>query len=703
MTKPLQGTLISYSNSGDQLDVQLNSVSEPVGTLEVALGHAARLLERDPRLAVEQAHEILTAVPGHPHARLILGAAYRCAGQTQAALEVLVPLAREQPRSAPAHIELALALGEVGRATEALSALRRALQLQPDSVDAWRLLADQLDEIGDADGADRARAAHIKASTKDPRLMEAAAALVANDLAIAEARLRAYLKMHPTDVAALRMLGEVAVRLKRYSEAQILFERCIELAPSFDGARHNYAAVLNREGKAAQALPHIEQLLAKDPRNPGYRNLKAAILANAGDYGESIKAYEAVLKDFPLQSKVWMSYGHSLKTQRRRAEGVVAYRRAISMEPTLGEAYWSLANLKTFRFESEDVRAMRAALKSKQLSDDDRLHFEFALGKALEDQGEYEPSFGHYAHGNAIGKRLNPYDPEDNEKFVRRSKSVFTTNFFAARAGGGAEAADPIFIIGLPRAGSTLIEQILASHSRVEGTMELPEMPRIAAEIFRREAPSDAKGFAHAVAAFTPRELRELGERYLADTRSRRKTDKPFFIDKMPNNYLYTPLIHLMLPNAKIIDARRHPMGCCFSGFKQHFARGQSFTYDLEAIGRYYRDYVELMTHLDAVLPGRVHRVFHEKMIEETEPQVRSLLAYCGLAFEERCLRFYENERAVRTASSEQVRQPIFRDGVDHWRHYEPWLMPLKDALGSVLEAYPAVPAFLSPQDLQYL
>jgi tetratricopeptide (TPR) repeat protein len=684
------------------LDVQLKNVSEnvsqPVATLDVALGHAARLLERDPRLAVEQADEILKAVPGHPHARLILGAAHRRCGNTTAALEVLAPLAREQQRSAPAHIELAIALGESGRAVEALAALRRVLQLQPDSVDGWRLLADQLDTIGDADGADRARAAHIKAATKDPKLMEAALALVENNLPVAEVRLRSHIQSHPTDVAALRMLAEVAGRLRRYADAQSLLERCLELAPSFDSARHNYAVVLNRQGKPAAALPQVERLLAKEPRNPGYRNLKAAIFANLGDYAESIDVYEAVLAEFPRQPKVWMSYGHSLKTARRHTDAITAYRRAIAMQSTLGEAYWSLANLKTFRFSDEDVLAMRQALLQDGLPDDDRLHFEFSLGKALEDAGAYEESFVHYAQGNALRRKLHPYDVDDNAKLVRRSKALFTAEFFAARRESGAAAPDPIFIIGLPRAGSTLIEQILASHSSVEGTMELPDIPRIAAELVRRDertaGPGDEGGFARAVAALTPDELRELGDRYMADTRIHRKTDRPFFIDKMPNNCLYVGLIHLILPNARIIDARRHPLGCCFSGFKQHFARGQNFAYDLDDIGRYYRDYVELMAHFDGVLPGRMHRVFYEDMIEDTDTQVRRLLDYCGLPFDENCLRFYENTRAVRTASSEQVRQPIFREGVDHWRRFEPWIGPLKEALGPILECYPAAPDF---------
>jgi tetratricopeptide (TPR) repeat protein len=638
--------------------------------------------------------EILKAAPGHPHARLLLGAAHRRAGHAQAALNVLIPLAREQHRSAAAHIELAIALGEADQTSDAIAALRRALQLKPDSADAWRLLADQLDALGDAAGADRARAAHLKAATKDPRLMEAAAALVANDLPVAEALLRAHLRANATDVAALRMLSEVAGRLRRYADAQTLLERCLELAPSFDAARHNYAVVLNRQGKAAAALPQIEQLLSKEPLNPGYRNLKAAILANLGDFKESIDVYEAVLEEYPRQPKVWMSYGHALKTRGRHDDCINAYRRAIAMEAALGEAYWSLANLKTFRFSDEDVRAMRQALERDDLTQDDRLHFEFSLAKALEDQANYAESFAHYARGNSLRRDLHPYESEDNAKFVRRSKSVFTADFFAARAEAGARAADAIFIVGLPRAGSTLIEQILASHSTVEGTMELPDVPRIAAEIVRGNDAKDQVGFAHAVAALTPAQLRSLGERYLEETRSHRKTGKPFFIDKMPNNSQYIGLIHLMLPNAKIIDARRHPLGCCLSGFKQHFARGQNFSYDLDDLGRYYRDYVELMANFDAALPGRIHRVFYESMIEDTETEVRRLLSYCGLPFEPACLRFYENERAVRTASSEQVRQPIFRDGMDQWRHFEPWLGPLKQALGPVLDRYPSAPQF---------
>jgi tetratricopeptide (TPR) repeat protein len=533
-------------------------------------------------------------------------------------------------------------------------------------------------------------------ANKDPRLMEAAAALVENNLPLADARLRAHLGAHPTDVAALRMLAEVAGRLRRYKDAQELLERCLELAPSFDAARHNYAIVLNRQAKQKAALPQVERLLAKDPRNPGYLNLKAAILANLGDSADSIKIYEAALSEHPRQPKVWMSYGHCLKTAGRQEDSVAAYRRAIAMEPTLGEAYWSLANLKTFRFTEADRHAIMKALERTDLPDDDRLHFEFALGKALEDQESYEESFAHYAKGNAIRRKQHPYNADEETRYVSRCKAQYTAEFFEKRRWAGAPSAEPIFIVGLPRAGSTLLEQILASHSLVEGTMELPDLAQIARELAGRIDQEHEAPFFEAVAAQGLDELRALGERYLDNTRVYRKTGAPFFIDKMPNNWLYIGLIHLILPKAKIIDARRHPLGCCFSAFKQQFARGQNFSYDLADLGRYYLDYVDLMAHVDRVLPGRVHRVFYESMIEDTEAEVRRLLEYCGLPFEGRCLKFYENERAVRTASSEQVRRPIFRDGMDRWRHYEPWLGPLKQALGPVLERYPAVPDFAS-------
>jgi predicted Zn-dependent protease len=675
-------------------DVLLTQTAEPVGTIETAIAHATRLLGARPDLAAEQAREILNAVPGHPHARLVLGTAQRLNGDSAEAVATLSALATEQPNSAATHIELGIALGQVDRVADAVTALRRGAQLKPDRPDAWRQLADHLDLLGDAAGADQARARFIKAANQDPRLMAAANALVENDIPTAEARLRAHLKLHETDVAALRMLAEVAARLRRYADAEVLLERCLELAPSFHAARQNYAMVLYRQAKAEAALTEIEKLLKLEPRNPSYRNLKAAVLASLGDYTDSIETYEAVLKEYPDQAKVWLSYGHALKTARRFDDSVAAYRHSIRLTPSLGEAYWSLANLKTFRFTAADVEAMRAALARDDLEPEDRLHFEYALGKALEDAASYEESFEHYSQGAKIRRRRVPYDAEETTGHLRRSVETFTPALFERHRGGGCPAPDPIFIVGLPRAGSTLIEQILSSHSAVEGTMELPDVPAIARELNARRSRDDESQYPGVVGSMSTEELRALGERYLAQTRVQRKTVAPYFIDKMPNNFMHVGLLHLMLPNCRIIDARRHPLGCCFSAFKQHFARGQNFSYSLTDAGRFYYDYVELMAHFDAVLPGRVHRVHYETMIDDTEAEVRRLLDYCGLAFEPACLKFYENERAVRTASSEQVRQPIYKDGVDHWKHYEPWLGPLKEALGEVLTAYPTVPDF---------
>jgi cytochrome c-type biogenesis protein CcmH/NrfG len=623
------------------------------------LAHASRLLAVKPGLAAEQACEILKVVPRQPQATLILGLARAAGGDVDGSID----------------------------------ALTRAVALRPDSPDAWLALADQLRLRGDPEAADRAYAHYIKAATRDPRLMGAAAALCDNRIPEAEALLRAHLAERPNDVAALRMLAEVAARLLRYSDAQRLLERCLELAPSFDAARHNYATVLNRQGRSAEALEQCARLVAKEPHNPRYLSLQAATSANLGNYGDSIAAYESVLRDYPQQPKLWMSYGHALRTTGKLPQSIAAYRHSLSLEPRLGEAWWSLANLKTFRFGDADVLAMRQALLRSDLAEEDRLHFEFALGKALEDAASYEESFAHYAAGNALRRMQHGYDAEENSRFVRRSKELLTREFFSGRAGAGAAARDPIFIVGLPRAGSTLIEQMLASHPLVEGTMELPQLPKIARELAGPKQEVEGT-FLRKLASLSRDELAALGERYLTETRVMRKTDAPFFIDKMPNNCMYVGLIHLILPNAVIIDARRHPLGCGFSCFKQHFARGQWFSYGLEDLGRYYRDYVELMAHFDDVLPGRMTRVFYETLIEDTESEVRRLLAHCGLPFDPACLQFYKNERAVRTASSEQVRQPIFREAVDHWRRYEPWLGPLAQALGDVLTEYPRGPAF---------
>jgi predicted Zn-dependent protease len=666
------------------------------GSLAAALENAARLLPVRADRAAEQAREILRVVPNHSEASLILGAALRGMGDTAGALAALEPLARSHPKAANVQYEYGMALLEAERGEEAIAALRRAVRANGKHARAWRGLGDAYTVAGDSAGADEAYGRHIEASINDPRLMEAAAALCENKLAVAEHLLRPFLKENPTDVPAIRMLAEVAARLRRFEDCENLLARALELAPGFDAARYQYAMVLSRQNKAVEALAELDRLIAREPRNPAYLTMQAACLARIGEYQQTIESYEFVLKTHPTQAKMWMSYGHALKTVGRTEDGIAAYRRSIELLPSLGESWWSLANLKTFRFSDADIAAVRETLERGDLSDEDRLHLEFTLGKALEDRGDYASSFAHYDKANALRRPMLRYSAEETTAFVERAMAFFTTEYFAERKGWGAQDRDPIFILGLTRAGSTLLEQILSSHSAVEGTMELPDIPALARKIAGKpkKDPKEARegAYPEVLATMGPEALEALGAEYIQRTRIQRKSRKPFFVDKMPNNWMHLGFIHSILPNAKIIDARRHPLGCCFSNFKQHFARGQGFTYSLKDVGLYYRDYVQFMAHMDRALPGVVHRVFYEDMVADPEREVRRLLAYCGLDFEPGCLRFYENERAVRTASSEQVRQPIYTEGRDRWQNFEPFLVELKAALGPVLENYPLVP-----------
>jgi tetratricopeptide (TPR) repeat protein len=515
-------------------------------------------------------------------------------------------------------------------------------------------------------------------------LIEAAMAMNENRLDVAERLLKPHLKEDPFDVAAIRMLAELAARIGRLHDAENLLRRAVELAPSWTAAKANLALVLGRTGQAAEAMTLLDDILAQEPDWIGHWNLKAATLGRLGDFDDAIQVYENVLEHTPNQPRVWVSYGHMLKTIGRQADGIAAYRRALAQSPTLGEAWWSLANLKTIRFGHDDIEAMEQALGSKGLSEQDRFHIEFALGKALHDAGRADEAFVHYAEGNALRLRSEPYNSSHISRAVDRCIRAFTAEAFKEREGGCA-APDPIFIVGMPRAGSTLVEQILSSHSLVEGTTELPDIPALARENGRYPASTLELSEAQRTA---------LGEQYLKQVAVQRRTNRPLFIDKLPNNWLFVPFIHLILPNAKIIDARRHPLACCFSNFRQHFARGQDFTYDLGDLGRYYADYVRLMAHIDAVLPGRVHRVIYERMVDDTEAEIRALLDYCGLSFEPAVLEFHKTERAVRTASSEQVRRPIYREATEEWKPYEKHLGPLKVALGEVLSDYPLAPRF---------
>jgi len=670
------------------------STAPPTGSLATALRHAVRLLASRPELAEAQAREILAVVPGNPQALLVLGQARAAQDDLAGARDILGALCRSQAEDGAAHAELGTVLSRLGDTTGAIAAFQRAVALSPKLAGAWRSLGDQCFLAGDTRGADEAYAQHILASVNDPQLLEAARALCDNKLALAERLLREFLKRHPTDVAAIRMLAETGSRLGRYEDAERLLARCLELAPNFRMARQNYATVLYRQNKAVEAIAEADRLLGEEPANAGFLALKAAALGQIGEYAQAVENYELLLKEHAAQPKAWMSYGHALKALGRQNDCIDAYRKSVALLPTLGEAWWSLANLKTLLFTRDDIATMEAQLARPDLNDEDRWHLHFALGKALEDEASYSSSFDHYREGNRLRRLALDYDASEITDHVNRSRAFFTRTFFDARHGWGSPASDPIFIVGLPRAGSTLVEQFLASHSLVEGTMELPDIVSIARRLGGKMKRSDHSNYPEVLADLDSDAVNGLGEEYLARTRIHRRLARPFFIDKMPNNFAHTGLIHLILPNAKIIDVRRHPMACGFSLYKQHFARGQGFSYDLDDIARYYTDYVNLMAHFDAVLPGRIHRVIYETLIADFEGEVRRLLAYCTLPFEEACLKFHENARPVRTASSEQVRQPIFTDGIEHWRHYDAWLEPLKSALTEVLSDYPGQSRF---------
>jgi tetratricopeptide (TPR) repeat protein len=655
--------------------------------VDLKLMRVASLLDTDPSAAAREAAEILKEHPGHPGATLLLGTARRSCGDDPQAAAAFAELAGAQPDSALFQLELGRTLAAQGREAPAMTALTRAVELEPNLAEAWRELAALHAARGDAKACDQAYAHFTRLAPPQRHLAEAGVALANRRLETAKSMLRQRLAQAPQDVAAMCMLAEVEAERENYVEAERLLGQCLKLTPGYSSARFNLARMLYSQQKAAPMLPLLERLRQMDPANLQYRALQASAFGLLGQNERSTQILSALLAEFPGNESLWLSYGHSLRMAGRLDEAVAAYRKSAELRPGFGEAWFCLANLKTFRFSAADLDKMRLQVAREELKDHDRLQFEFALGKGLEDAGDFASSFAHYARGNELRRAAVAYDGDGNTRFVQRSQALYSREFFAVRDGYGCQAPDPIFIVGLPRAGSTLLEQILASHSQVEGTRELPDVPGFALELGVLQVPGEPPVYPQSVARLTREELKALGERYLAQTEPNRLLGKPRFIDKMPSNFCHIGLIHLMLPNARIIDARRSPLACCFANFKQHFQAGVWFTYSLEDLGHYYRDYVRLMAHMDDVLPGRIHRVCYEDLIAGLEGEVRRLLDYCGLPFEEQCLRFHETRRVVQTASSEQVRRPLYGESVDQWRNYEPWLDPLKEALGDIVQA----------------
>jgi tetratricopeptide (TPR) repeat protein len=626
--------------------------------------------------ALVAAELLAVAAPQNRDLLYLIAANQRCLNRIHAALETLQRMEQLHPRFSLLYQERGYCYTTLRDAPRAIEAFLRGVDINPALAKSWSMLERLFRMTGDARNA--AAAAERISSLKNlpPEVVRAGSLFSDGDLSAAENILRAYLRTSSNDVEALRLLARIQHQRDVLDEAESLLEAALEVKPNYVAARLDYVRVLIDRQKYLRAREETDTLLRLEPGNRAYLSLYAAACVGLGEYEPAIALYRELLAASPASADLHVSLGHSLKAVGRKKEAIESYQMAAAARPSFGDAWWSLANLKTYRFSQNEIVQMRAEEAAPGTDPVDRYHLCFALGKALEDRNEFAESWQFYERGNALKRAESRYHPDITEANTCKQVDVCTAQFFAARVGVGVPNLDPIFIVGLPRSGSTLIEQILASHSLVEGTHELSDIQRIVVEIRGLED----NRYPAVLAELAPEEFRRLGERYITDTRAYRQ-GKPFFIDKMPNNFCHIGLIHLMLPNAKIIDVRRDPMACCVSNLRQLFAKGQEFTYSIEDIARYYRTYLELMRHWDAVLPGRILRVWYEDVVEDLEGNVRRILEFCGLEFEPTCVEFYKTERSVSTASSEQVRRPIFLGGLLQWRNYEPWLGPLKDKL----------------------
>ena len=629
-------------------------------------------------------------VPGNRDVLYFVAVNQRFLHRIPQALETLERLERIHPRYGRLHQERGNCHVAMKRAGPAIEAFLRGVNLNPALRSSWSMLEGLYRLTGETELAAVAASHVAKLAALPPEVVAATSLFSDGDLAPAESIIRAYLIEHGDHVEAMRLLARIGIERQVFDDAETLLAAVLEMAPDYRAARYDYARALLERHDHVRARQELETLLQLDPRNAQYRTLYATACVGLGEHEKSVTLYRELLEEVPDALDVKMSMAHSLKTLGRSREAVEAYRAVAASRPDYGDASWSLANLKTYRFSAAEIGRMRAAEAAPTTTVVDRYHLCFALGKACEDGGEYADSFAFYERGNALKRAQSRYRPEIIERNTALQIATCTREFFERRRGSGVPDRDPIFIVGLPRSGSTLIEQILASHSQVEGTQELPVVPRIVAELQGPNPDLDRPRYPGVLPDLGGEDIRSLGGRYLHDARVYRSGPggAPRFIDKMPNNFRHLGLVHLMLPNARIIDARREPMACCFGNLKQLFAAGQEFTYGIEDIARYYRTYLDLMAHWNAVLPGKILRVQHEALVDDLDGSVRRILDFCELDFEPGCLEFHRNARSVRTASSEQVRRPIFREGLDQWRHYERWLEPLKAALGDALTRY---------------
>jgi tetratricopeptide (TPR) repeat protein len=571
--------------------------------------------------------------------------------------------------------------------TEALQAYQYATQINPALESSWSAQAVLCQTLNKPELGQQALMQLKRLKSLPKAIVSITDLLALGRLAKAEELCRQVLARQPRNIEAMRLLASIASQMGALSEAELLLESAVVFDPDNTQVRVDYVQLLRRRQKFKESLDQAGQLLATAPDNPQLKSLYAIESMQMGDYDTALEFFDSVLQQLPNDATTLTSRGHALKTTGNTAAAIDSYRAATQAKPDYGEAYYSLANLKTYQFTEQELKDIQVIDKRHKLGLMDRVYISFALGKAFEDLKDFSRAFDYYQRGNALKKQQCTYKAEKMSADLTSQCRFFTAAQCAKLKDYGDNSPDPIFIVGLPRAGSTLLEQILASHSMVDGTLELPNILTISQELRRRGEEGNKLGYPDIIAELNEDELAQLGSRYLKETKIHRQ-GAPFFIDKMPNNFRHIGLIKLILPNAKIIDARRHPAACCFSAFKQLFAEGQEFTYSLDDIAQYYIDYVELMDHWDTVLPGEVLRVHYEDMTSDIESQVERILNYCGLPFEAGCLEFHKTKRAVRTASSEQVRQPIYQSGVDHWQNFGTQLQPLLSTLAPTIKRY---------------
>jgi predicted Zn-dependent protease len=652
-----------------------------------AYAQALRLLERGEAAAAQaQLQQILKRIPGEVNSQRVLALALFAQGRNSEGIAQLEAVIAAAPNFPHAMVDLAQAYRLQGRLEPAAALLRKALNQDSSLHDGWRLFADLLVGLGEFGAARRAYQEFVNTDRYGTVLEEAKHFVSREQGPKAEAIFRRILREDANHIGALCGLAAVSLSAGHLKDAERLLKHALKQSAHMPLIRRGLAQTYLELGEWAECEAAVRHSLLIEADSPAAWVVLGSVLAHTMRQLAALEAYDQALALEPNQIRVALARGHVLKTLGRRAEAEAVYHRCLELQPDFGEAFYSLADMKNYVFSDAQVAAMEEVLRTSPNADQAQVQINFALARAFEQRKDFSQAFRHYAAGNVARRREAPFDAAGFEDKCRRVAATFSAPFLAARAGCGSEDRAPIFVVGLPRSGSTLVEQVLASHSLIEGTMELPNVLRYVREL---DYEGGADTYPESLIKVPNDSFRALGQRFIKETQIYR-SGRPRFIDKMPNNFSHVGLIHLMLPKATVIDVRRHPMDACFSAYKQHFAQGQSFSYDLEDLGRYYRSYLLLMDHWDLVLPGKVFHLCYEDLVRDTETQVRALIAHCGLEFEPACLRFHETKRSVRTASSEQVRMPIYDSGIGYWRHFEAQLEPLRRSLGGALERFAA-------------